>query len=197
MFLSDISDLESASEAYQKLEELTCSYGLLNVVRVFKDMCKIELKEHEGMYSYINQLQSMERKIRKAGFLLPDNIIATFVLAGLPLPKHDNFVRSLEDDGQITMAAVKSKLLMEEKRSKPASKKMPYEEGDEVSAMKVTSRRPVQGNNGKMASQSQKPFFKHKRYVICFACGEKGHIQANCPRFEAEREGERRNQEKI
>jgi len=32
---------------------------------------------------------------------------------------------------------------------------------------------------------------------MCFACGEKGHIQANCPRLEAEREGERRNQEKI
>jgi len=137
----------------------------------------------------------MKRKIRKAGFLSPDNIMATFVLAGLPLPKYFNFVWSLKDDKQITMAAIKSKHLMEEKRSKPAPKKTPEEEGDEVTAMIVTSRRPVQENNSKMVSQSPKPFFMHKRYVICFAFGEKCHKQANCPRFEAER-GERSNQEK-
>ena len=42
MFLSDISDLESASEAYLKLEELTCSrYGLLNAVCMFKTCARL------------------------------------------------------------------------------------------------------------------------------------------------------------
>jgi len=97
IFLTDIGDMTSAMEAYEKLEELTSSFGLLSSVQLFKDLLNTKREEGTSVMEYLKKIQTTQKKIQKAGFEFPDKVIAAIIIAGLHLPKYEGLVRRIRN----------------------------------------------------------------------------------------------------
>lgn len=160
--LSYIADTTTAKGAWDALENAFEDSSLNRKVELLKQLVHLKLSDCESTEVYVNKMQMTSMKVKKAGLKIDDELVASFMLAGLP----DEFlplVMAVENSKEkLTIDGVKT-LLLQDTRLCPT--------GDNV-------------NNGEAffaKSRNKSNNFKFR----CHKCGIIGHMAKHCTQNES------------
>lgn len=153
---SYVADTNTAKKAWDALEGAFEDSGLSRKVELLKQLIQLKLSECSSMEEYVSRMVMTSLKVKKAGLKLDDEIIASFLLAGLS-DEFKALVMVVENTpGKLTTENVKTVLLqdgtMESINSVDASR-----------AMHTKSRGQTKSNSFR-----------------CHKCGEIGHFAKFC-----------------
>lgn len=195
-FLDDLDDCENAKDMWNTLKGLCTSYGLLQEIIFFRELFQGEKDENTTMQTYLSRIQDLVKKIGKCGLVLPDRVVASFFLIGLPMEKYEGVIRTIEVDPEgRTSKNVKTKLLLEEKRMKHNENIHTTETHKALKTQKVVKHTNVKQINQPKTKEDRTPTPNHQhaeRKYTCFACGGEGHVMKFCPKVK-----ERKAQERV
>lgn len=195
-FVEDLGICTTAKEAWTTLEVMHTRFSLFHTTVLVLEYVNFHKDDDMTMHEYLSAKGELARKIQSGGIEFTDKQKAAFLLTGLPFPKYEGFVRSIEREGDtsvLSTTTIKAKLLLEEKRMKRE---------DEMKDRTEVGKALIVHDNAQRFKFDQnyslnKPTYKqgairrpdkgniHKK-VVCFACNETGHISRNCPRFSKE-----------
>lgn len=82
--LSYIADTTTAKQAWEALEKAFEDSGLSRKVELLKQLVHLKLSDCESTEDYVNKMQMTSMKVKKAGLKIDDELVASFMLAGLP-----------------------------------------------------------------------------------------------------------------
>lgn len=100
---SYIATTATAKAAWDALEKAFEDSGLSRKLELLKQLISLKLSKCSSMEEYVNRMVMTSLKVRKAGLNLDDEIIASFMLAGLP-DSFQSLVMAVENTpGKLTM----------------------------------------------------------------------------------------------
>lgn len=156
--LSYIADTTTAKQAWESLVKSFEDSSLSRKVELLKQMVQLKLSDCESTEEYVNKMQMTSMKVKKAGLNIDDELVASFMLAGLP-EELSPLVMAVENStAKLTTDGVKTLLLQENRLSSS---------GSSGSAFFSKSR---------IRPQS----FKFR----CHKCGDIGHMAKHCMKNE-------------
>lgn len=149
---SHIADTKTSKEAWDALESAFEDSGLCRKVDLLKQMVQLKLTDCISVEDYVNKMVMTSLKVKKAGLNFDDEIVASFMLAGLP-EEFRPLVMAVENSGsKLTTDAVKNLLLQDPRLGSD--------------------------NSGSGAFYSNR---KEQHNFRCHYCGNVGHFAKACP----------------
>lgn len=110
---SYISKTKSAKEAWTALQSAFQDSGLRRKVSLLRQLVQLKLSDCTSIEEYVNRMTMTSLKVKKAGLKLDDEIVASFMLAGLP-SEFNPLVMAIENlSEKLTTDGVKTLLLQE------------------------------------------------------------------------------------
>lgn len=150
---SYIAETKTAKQAWEALRTAFEDSGLCRKVALLKQLVQTKLSDCESIEEYVNHVTMTSLKVKKTGLKLDDEIIASFMLAGLP-NEFNPLVMAIENSSEkLTTDGVKTILLQETR----------FDSNDETSAAFFSKSIKKKANN-----------------LRCHCCGEVGHFARNC-----------------
>lgn len=199
-FLDDVTNVESAKEMWESLEEVCSTYDVFQEIIFLKEMVTTEKNDEESMMQYMGTIQNYLKKLKKCGLEFPDRAVAAFYLMGLPRNTYAEFIRSIyrTNEGDVTSKFVRSQLLLEEKRMKSDEngehKALRVKKGFNTTARNVRATNSPEQQHARRFDNQNSPFSESRKFV-CYRCGHEGHIARDCRTpvsdFKNEREGQK------
>lgn len=151
---SHIANATSAKDVWTKLAEVYEDKGLTRRIGLLRKLITTTLATCGSMETYVNDIINTAQSLSSIGFVMSEEWIAAFLLAGLP-EGYRPMIMAMENSGlALTGDVVKTKLLQEQN-------------AEAEQAFAVTS-------NGK--NDNARGGYK----VKCHNCGIFGHIAKNC-----------------
>lgn len=93
-----VTDAETAKQVWCKLEAGFEDQGLTRRVGLLHKLVKTDLIECSSMEDYVNRIISTAHQLNGIGFPIPDQVIGTLLLAGLP-EEYRPMIMALENSG--------------------------------------------------------------------------------------------------
>lgn len=153
---SHIANTNTAKAAWDALEKSFEDSGLCRKVELLKQMVRLTLNNCDSIEGYVTKMITISLKVKKAGLNIDDEVVASFMLAGLP-DEFSPLVMAMENSSnKLTIDSVKTTLLQE-----PRFQKLLNE--TESEAFVVKGNRDQKANNFR-----------------CHCCGEVGHFARYC-----------------
>ena len=116
-YLGDIRTLKTAKECCKALEDVHERSTSMDIVLCMRELGTIEKIPGMDMFAYCGRIQDLCDKLSSVGIKIEDDIMACFLLAGLVAdPNYSTYLRTTRIDKDLSGRAVKSDLLLEEKR---------------------------------------------------------------------------------
>lgn len=81
---SHIANTSSAKAAWNALEKSFEDSGLCRKVELLKQMVRLTLNNCGSIEDYVTKMITISLKVKKAGLNIEDEVVASFMLAGLP-----------------------------------------------------------------------------------------------------------------
>lgn len=153
---SYMAETNTARDAWKSLENAFEDIGMCRKVGLLKQMIQLKMSDCTSIKDYVNRMTMTSLKAKKAGLKLDDEIIASFLLAGLPNDFNPLVMAIEASSDKLTSDGVKTLLLQETRFDIDSN-----EEGGEAFFMK-----------------SKRNKVNHFR---CHNCGEPGHFARSCP----------------
>lgn len=144
----------TAYDLWTRLKELFEDKGLLRRITLLRKLVTTQLDACESMRAYVGDIFKTSNKLQGIGFEVPDEWLASILLAGLP-NDFQPMIMGLESCGAILTAdMVRSKLL--------------------DAAFNENSSKSAFINKGGHQR-------KNKSGIKCFNCQKRGHMSKSCP----------------
>ena len=143
--LIHLVDCSTAYSAWKKLESIHESNDSSTKIFLLRKLLTLRLLPGSTMQQYIDDIKSTRHKLLNSGLSLPDEIITSLILIGLPTD-YENLVIALETLGdELSYDYVITRLLHEERRrseqkSSPSSSTSKH---DSVLLTKTSSKHPI------------------------------------------------------
>lgn len=110
---SYIADKTTAKSAWESLVDAFEDSGICRKVSLLQQLVSMKLKNCSSMESYVNQMLLLSIKVKKAGFVIGEDIIASLILGGLTA-NYRPMIMGIENSGKaLTVDFVKNILLQE------------------------------------------------------------------------------------
>lgn len=150
-----IAKADKAVDVWKTLQSTFSDNGIGRKFRLVKAGATTRLETCDSMESYVNQIITGWQGMAELGYDLPDDLIALFLLCGLP-EEYEPMIMALDTikGAKLNSNEIKAKLLQEKRE-------MTSTEG------------AFFGKRG-----SSKPNNKHFK---CYSCNRKGHKANQCP----------------
>lgn len=146
----------TSKDAWTALENAFEDKGLCRKVELLKQMVQLKLIDCVSMEEYVNKMVMTSLKVQKAGLKFDEEIIASFLLAGLP-EEYSPLVMAVENSATaLTIDSVKTTLLQDTRFDSNNNN------GDGSGAFMARSK------------------FRRTNTYRCHNCGEKGHFARSC-----------------
>ncbi|KAH7970409.1 hypothetical protein HPB49_006712 [Dermacentor silvarum] len=112
-YLDDIGTCRTAKEPWNTLQKMPSKFGL----QLMRDFFNVKMKRDESMKDYLERLMVlMHRKLSNAGYAFTDREVALVMLMGFPDTYEPLILNLAQDEQTLTTKAVRTRLLIEEKR---------------------------------------------------------------------------------
>ncbi len=164
-----IQNAKTAKETWDCLNKAFADTGFARQVSLLRELVNTKLETCNSMDEFLNKIVSCVHKLNGAGLVIPDELVAAFMMAGLTEDYRPMIMGIESTNVKFTSVDIKSKLLQEVLVS---SKDI------EESAM--------------IARTYQKPMTKGK--FKCYECGKEGHMARNCWKRNSD---EKKNEENV
>lgn len=151
---SHIANTTKAKQAWDALENAFEDSGLCRKVELLKKLIQLRMSDCSSTEDYVNQMVMTSLKVKKAGFNIDDEVLASLLLAGLP-DEFTPLVMAIDNSStKLTSDGVKTLILQE---------------------IRLDSNN-VQGEAFFTKSKRQGTF-----KFRCHQCGIVGHMARDCP----------------
>ena len=176
-----------AKTAWDMLKDAYAHEGLSMKVSLLRKLCSIRLKDFDSIEKYVNMVISTSHKLRSLNLALPDELVAAFLLSGLP-DEYLPMIMTIENgEKAITSDSVKSKLLQEVKWGEQMSSSE-----IEAPSFYVFNRRGRNFRGSNRGNRSRANFrgnyrgargARNTRNVRCYKCHKFGHFERECDQY--------------
>ena len=161
--LANVHGISTAKELWEKLEELYQTKGVSNRVYLKEQFHTLRMSEGTTISDHLSVLNGIVAELKAIGVKIDDEDQALRFIWSLP-PSYEHMKPILiHGKEKIIFSEVTSKIFSEERRLSSGSN-VPLENLVMVAA-----------GNGKMKNSM-------KKKVVCWECGQSGHVKKNCPR---------------
>jgi len=163
---------QTPNQAWTNLGKAYEDKGLSRMLGLMRALLKINFSDYKSMNEYVSEALAPAQKLSDIGSPMDDKLVGVILLAGLSAD-YKPMVMALESSGaEITSDLVKNKLLQEDIRRRVDNRNF-----SEV-AFAVKSRRKWSGKK-----------YSSERGIKCYGCGEVGHKELDCKRYQASTSG--------
>jgi hypothetical protein len=188
-YLTDISRLKTSRECWEALEDIHGGSTSMDIAMCMRELGTIEKNPDMDISMYCGKIQALCDKLARDEIELADHVVACFMLAGLATdPYYSTYVRITKIDKNLTSRAVKTELLLEERRIDAAAVAGSSVQGSALAARGQWRRRSYPNKD------DAKPKGRRTSDQKCYRCAKWGHISYQCP--EEKRDEEKKSKEK-
>ena len=160
--LANVIGLSTTKELWEKLEELYQTKSISNRLYLKEQFHKLQMNEGTSISDHLSILNGIVSELESIGVKIDDEDKALRLIWSLPSSyKHMQPILMYGKEN-VVFSEVTSKLISEERRLKDGNNG-----SHENSALVV--------GNGRKNKSSM------KKKVICWGCGEPGHVKKECP----------------
>ena len=165
----------TAAKAWKKLEENFEKKSNARVIQLRKKLASMKLTGGQSIAEYLSEIREVKVDLEAAGQSVTDTELVVFALNGLP-SEYATLVEFLEmGESALTLDDIQPKLMQREQKLKLLDGVDESEERDMTAAF-VAQKENVTERNASRRTDTR----------TCYACGEKGHIKADCRKRNAE-----------
>lgn len=171
--LSYVRDKDTAKAMWESLQSAFAKKSVVNQLLLRKQLTKLQMKNGDAMTSHLSAFESLVRQLKLAGVNMEEGDLLAQLFLTLP-EKFDPLVTALQnlDDGKLTFAIAKGRLLAEETKLNDRNQEEAHESKEKIAF-------------------ASKKNFKKKFKGKCFKCNKFGHQAKDC------RSGEARSVSKL
>ena len=170
--LPTLAKCKTAVEAWTQLEETYQAKSNARKLQLRQALAQLKMEPSEPLTKYVGRAKELQAQLGAAGHVVGDGELVWYVLAGLP-SGYETIVTVLENSvEELTPDGILPKLLQVEQRQRKK---------DEANGMALSAKTSKYGSNGNESHG--------KRGLVCWSCGEKGHVQHECPKRGERRRG--------
>ena len=175
--MSHIQDVDTSSQALDKLDQIYEVKVLSNSLQIFDELISMKMTSGQTMTGHLARAKALSSKLKAIGKDIDENQLVLYLLRSLP-QDYDVLVISLEshDESTLTWDYVSGRLLHEELRQASRSNaSTPNEHGlfakrGKGNFIKRGSNVGGERTNGKLG----------KPIGPCYNCGKMGHLKRDC-----------------
>lgn len=165
-----VRDAKTAKDVWDTLKKTFDDAGLSRKIGLLRGLISVRLDSCASMELYVDEILSYSHKLNGVGFVVSDEMIGVFLLAGLP-EVYRPMIMAIENSGQaITGDAIKTKLLQEVKAN-PSSSENAF----------FNKNRAYKNPHKNTHPHANKITHKTTQFR-CYECNEFGHKSSECPR---------------
>lgn len=158
--LANVYGIYTAKEIWEKLEELYQTKGVSNRVYLKEQFHTLQMKEGTSISDHLSVLNGIVSELESIGVKIDDEDQALRLIWSLP-PSYEHMKPILiHGKEKIVFSEVTGKLLAEERR--------------------LDAGRSSLENQALFVGDGKKKNFTGKKAVICWTCGQSGHVRRNC-----------------
>lgn len=170
--INNVKHCQGALEAWNKFKEIHTPKGPACRIHLFKQLLYLKMGANDSIGTHVNSFFDIVEKLQEIEITVPDEMFAIILLSSLN-ESFENFVVAIESrDVLPSVSALKVKLLEEGERRKAC------DEYTEKSEQKIFAARTDKRSSKSNGSSNTKQ--RGKSNVVCWSCGCRGHIAANC-----------------
>ncbi len=185
--LGTIAACKTAGEAWELLEKTYRSKTNDRKLQLRKEMSALKMEPNEVVATYVARAQDLYRDLVATGFQMTSEELAWNVLAGLPA-SFDTLVTVLEtQEEELQVEKMLPKLMVHEQKHFTRENEALDKEGN---ALAFTARNAGYGrqNFQKQGNFGQKQEQRRGHQVVCYECGQEGHVAKFCEQRKAREE---------
>jgi hypothetical protein len=163
----------------------------MDIAMCMREMGTIEKTPGVDIFMYCGKFQALCDKLARAEIELADHVVAYFMLAGLATdPDYSTYVRITKIDKNLTARAVKTELLLEERRIDAAAVAESSGQGSALATRGQWKHRSYPNKD------CAKPKGRSTGDQKCYRCGKWGQISYQCPGEKGDEEKKPKEKEK-
>ena len=185
--LGTIAACKTAGEAWELLEKTYKSKSNARKLKLRKEMSALKMEPLEPVATYVARAQDLFRDLVATGFQMTSEEFAWSVLTGLPAT-FDTLVTVLEtQEEELQVEEILPKLMVHEQK---IHRREEEDHDQERSALAFSARQAGFGgrNFQKQGNFGQKREQLRGNQVVCYECGQEGHVAKFCEQRKAREE---------
>lgn len=182
--LGTIAACKTAGEAWELLEKTYKSKTNARKLQLRKEMSALKMEPNEPVATYVARAQDLYRDLVATGFQMTSEELAWNVLAGLPAT-FDTLVTVLEtQEEELQVEKLLPRLMVHEQKQITREDEALEQERNPLA---FAARKASFGgrNFQKQGNFGQKQEQLRGRQVVCYDCGQEGHVAKFCEQRKA------------
>ena len=164
-----VTNTKTPQEAWQVLQKHFDRGSLANKIYLKKKLFRMQMKEGTPVAAHLKQMKELTDHLAIIGAPISEEDQVVTLLGSLP-PSYATLVTALETSGDLELDMVQSALFHEEQKQE--SKLDSASSGNRSDSALVGSHK-MQKYKGKKPAKGP---------IVCYECGEEGHIRRDCPK---------------
>jgi len=165
----------TAAQAWKKLEDNFEKKSNARVIQLRKKLTSMKLVGGQSIAEYLSEIREVKVDLEAAGQTVTETELVVFALNGLP-SEYATLVEFLElGESELSLDEIQPKLMQREQKLRLEEGVEDVGEKDTTTAYVAQKERSAEGS-----------FRRGPDTRTCYACGEMGHVKANCRKRSAE-----------
>lgn len=173
--LTELDNLNSSKEIWDKLKSLYQSSGTVRKATLLKKLALTRMQEGDDIKKHLAEYFEADKKLKEIGLVVPDELLAILLLYSLP-DSFEMFRTAMETRDDLPPTDVLKVKILEDYEGRKSRN-----QGTEQGAMYVHRNKRYPGPQKKVDEKSrERDGARNKNPIECYRCNRLGHIAKDC-----------------